>query len=96
MAALPPWQGKQSKAMQPARERTVARTGERKTDQCYSLKSVTLEITSEPVTEGKVEYVLGNEFFREFAKRFKAGLNSGDFDNTKLFYQLSRNSFIED
>jgi hypothetical protein len=44
----------------PARERADARTGVRKNDTCYSLKSITLEITSEPVTEGKVEQVLGS------------------------------------
>lgn len=43
----------------PARERADARTGVRKNDNCYSLKSITLEITSEPVTEGKVEKLLG-------------------------------------
>ena len=30
----------------------------------YSLKSITLEITDEPVTQGVVEDVLGNEFFK--------------------------------
>jgi len=50
-------QAEQSDA--PARERTVARTGERKTGRCYTLKSITLEITDEPVTTGKVEEVLG-------------------------------------
>ena len=34
-------------------------TGRDSSNDCYQLKAITLEITDEPVTEGKVENVLG-------------------------------------
>lgn len=44
---------------------------------CYSIKSITLEIADEPVTTGKVESVLGIEFFKKWGSIHKAALKRG-------------------
>jgi len=64
----------------------------------YKLKSITLEITDEPVTEGKVEAVLPKEFFKSWGMVHKAalqrGVNDPYFDS--LPAKLSRNDFYGD
>ncbi|MCP4095679.1 MAG: hypothetical protein GY748_05500, partial [Planctomycetaceae bacterium] len=62
----------------------------------YSLKSVTLEITGEPVTQGVVEKVLGSDFFKKWGKihneALARGLNDSYFDD--FMAELSRGDFV--
>ncbi len=62
----------------------------------YSLKSITLEITDEPVTKGRVEKVLGGDFFKKWGAIHKEalarGLNDSYFDS--LMAELSRGDFV--
>lgn len=62
------------------------------------LKAVTLEITREPVTVGRVEGVLGKNFFPNWAKAHQAELKKGDVLNNPYFSsftaQMNRNLFI--
>jgi len=64
------------------------------------LKAVTLEITEEAVTEGRVEGVLGNRFFETWAQNHLAELAKGDVMNNPYFStltsKLNRNLFVED
>ena len=63
---------------------------------CYSLKSITLEITDEPATMGKVESVLSANFFKKRAsihnEALKRGLQDPYFDS--FASRLNRGDFI--
>jgi hypothetical protein len=61
------------------------------------LKAVTLEITEEAVTEGRVEGVLGTGFFQAWAANHNAALKRGIEDPyfSSLTSKLNRNLFIE-
>lgn len=48
----------------------------------YALKSITLEITDEPVTNGKVESVFSNDFFRKWASIHNTALSDGGVRNS--------------
>lgn len=63
----------------------------------YRLKSVTLEITNEPMTEGEVEKVLPPEFFQRWASIQRDALDQGGIKNPhfKTFASdLNRGDFI--
>ena len=62
------------------------------------LKAVTLEITEESVTEGRVEGVLGTGFFQAWAANHNAAVKRGIDDPyfSSLTSKLNRNQFIED
>lgn len=64
------------------------------------LKAVTLEITEEAATEGRVEGVLGKNFFPNWAKAHQAELKKGDALNNPYFSsftaQMNRSLFIVD
>jgi hypothetical protein len=64
------------------------------------LKAVTLEITEEAVTEGRVEGVLGANFFRDWEKMRKDALAKAKRLNDPYFSSLqgtlARNNFIQE
>ena len=64
------------------------------------LQAVTLEITREAVTEGRVEGVLGKNFFPNWAKVHQAELKKGAVLNNPYFSsftaQMNRSLFIVD
>lgn len=62
------------------------------------LKAVTLEITRDVVTEGRVEGVLGSDFFPGWAKYHNDSMKGGLGDSylNSLMIQLNRNVFVAD
>ena len=60
------------------------------------LKRITLEITDEAVTSGKVEKVLGKEFFKRWGAVHKEALGRGLKDSyfDSLMSELSRGDFV--
>jgi hypothetical protein len=63
----------------------------------YALKSITLEITDEPVTEGVVEKVLPLTFFKRWGSEHSSALARGTNDPyfKTLMVSLSRGNFIK-
>jgi hypothetical protein len=57
----------------------------------YSLKSITLEITDEPVTEGKVEGVLG--WLDKYYDKLLDGNRYSDAQNSNISNHLASGSF---
>jgi hypothetical protein len=62
------------------------------------LKAVTLEITDEAVTEGRMEGVLGSDFFQGWAKHHNDEMKGGFGDSylNSLMFKLNRNVFVAD
>jgi hypothetical protein len=64
------------------------------------LKAVTLEITREAVTEGRVDQVLGHGFFDTWTQSHLAELAKGNANNNPYFStltsKLNRSLFVED
>ena len=64
----------------------------------YALRRVTIQTTDEPLTQGRVEEVLGREFFMTSAAMTKAALARGPDDRYfhSLKAELKRNMFIRE
>lgn len=42
----------------------------------YRLNAITIAITDEPVTKGRIDKTLGDEFFKNYAIKLRAAVNS--------------------
>ncbi|MES0826727.1 hypothetical protein [Ruegeria sp. SCP11] len=67
-------------------------------DDGYSLSRVTIQVTEEPLTKGRVEAVLISDFFKDGAAMRKAALARGSNDKffDSLAAELTRNKFIRE
>lgn len=61
-----------------------------------SLKRITLEITDEPVREGKVESVLGKKLIFKTYDEKRAERKAGTYDVKAIVNQLTKNDFIKE
>jgi hypothetical protein len=61
----------------------------------YELRSVDVSIVDEPITVGRIDQALGNEFFKAKGNQFKAVLREvGPFGKLPFAFQLRRDDFI--
>lgn len=59
------------------------------------LKTVTLSVTDEPATKGKVEAALGAGFFKKWQMQFEEDFKkNGPFAQSPFAFQITRNDFV--